>query len=403
MANLASQPNLGDLQICVAMDKSGSTWGETLREEIKVVQNICRLLSPRNESPLLLLPWCDETQNPICLPKESTAMHNLVSGGGTNPVLYSSPACVQALSTCGLWFLLTDGQIEDELVQEFALSTAELELHGTACVIIVFGSSFDGSPANCDISVGVAAYAVAPHCLFLFHDVPTGKLTIMLVKGCFEKLLPKSGASYVLPTLGQYTTWAELPHITYEDLSCVQVPPPKKITADELALGNDLVVRMQDLYSGAADPETMGEIIKSQDNLKSIVLAEITRGKGKELHAWLQAQQKPLPELTRDRPDISGKAQQAVTLLLHSLKNGEPEEKLEKLRDDLRQAHTENWSQFRDILKGHDKSKRSICKSNTILQEASRHSLSQCSMQPIEPESETISRFSVGMVSVSYE
>jgi hypothetical protein len=196
----------------------------------------------------------------------------------------------------------------------------------------------------------------------------------MLVKGCFEKLLPKSGASYVLPTLGQYTTWAELPHITYEDLSCVQVPPPKKITADELALGNDLVVRMQDLYSGAADPETMGEIIKSQDNLKSIVLAEITRGKGKELHAWLQAQQKPLPELTRDRPDISGKAQQAVTLLLHSLKNGEPEEKLEKLRDDLRQAHTENWSQFRDILEGHDKSETFIVKSNTIFNEARCHS-----------------------------
>jgi hypothetical protein len=44
-------------------------------------------------------------------------MQNMRSGGGTNPlVLYSSKAYLEALHGCGLWVLLTDGQIEDRLV-----------------------------------------------------------------------------------------------------------------------------------------------------------------------------------------------------------------------------------------------------------------------------------------------
>jgi len=69
-----SRVDFGDLRICVALDHSGSTWGVTLKEEIKAVQAICYLLSPSNENPLLLLPWCDKTKDPICLPKESAAM-----------------------------------------------------------------------------------------------------------------------------------------------------------------------------------------------------------------------------------------------------------------------------------------------------------------------------------------
>ena len=151
-------------------------------------------------------------------------------------MLYSSPACLQALSTCGLWFLFTDGEIQDNFVQDFAVSTAEQGLHGIACVVVVFGKCSTAHPANCDISVGVATYAVAPDYLFLFHDIPTGKLSILGAKGCFKKLLSQSGSSYVQPNLSRYTTWAELPHITYEDLSSIRISPPKKVTRDEMAL-----------------------------------------------------------------------------------------------------------------------------------------------------------------------
>jgi len=88
---------------------------------------------------------------------------------------------------------------------------------------------------------------------------------------------------------------------------------------------------MQDLYSGIADPETVGAIARNQDSLKSIVIAEMTRGNGKELQTWLEAQQKPEPKLTLDRPDVSGKAQNVVTHLLERLKVGDPNEKLDGL------------------------------------------------------------------------
>jgi hypothetical protein len=367
--------NLGDAPICVAIDKSGSTWGETLREEIKAVQNICSLLSPRNEKPISLLPWCDEALDPIYLPKQSTSMLNLTSDGGTDPsVLYSSPACLRALTTCELWFLLTDGQIDNRLVQKFALATAELGLHSLACVVIVFGSTMAGPPAKCDVSVGIAAYAVAPDCLFLFHDIPTGKLSIMQAKGRFKELLSKSGTSFVQPILSKYTTWAELPHMAYEDLSRIRIAPPKKVAANELALQNDLVVRMQDVYTGAADPESVGEILKNEDNLKSIVIAEMTRGTGRELQAWLDTQQKPLPELTRDRPDVGGRAQQAASQLLDSLNNGDTDENIEKLQDDLRKAHEENWRQFQSVIQVHTDNVRTVMTSNEIYRSATDHS-----------------------------
>lgn len=383
----SSLQNLGDVPICVAIDRSGSTWGGTLGEEISVVQEICRLLSPRNENPLRLLPWCDETLDPIYLPKESTLMQNLTSSGGTNPsVLYSSAACLEALSACGLWFLLTDGQIEDRLVQDFALKTAELGFHGLACVVIIFGSTLSGSPATCDISVGIAAYAVAPDCLFLFHDIQTSRLYIMQAKGCFKELLPMSGSSYAQPVLSKYTTWAELPHISYEDLSRVRIAPPRKINADELALQNNLVVRMKDLYSGEVDQEIIGEMIKNEDNLKSIVMAEMTRGTGKELEAWLLSQQKPLPELTSDRPDVGGKAQRAVSELLTGMKNADTDTNIEDLRAVLRRAHEENLREFRDIVRAHSKQVKTVRTTNKKFGTATTHT------QLMKPEGPGISR-----------
>jgi hypothetical protein len=338
---------LGNVRLCVAIDKSGSTYGDTLRAEIKAVQSISSLLSPRNESPIQLLPWCDRAETPISLPDESQLMLNLRSGGGTNPsVLYNSPSSVQALNACGLWFLLTDGQIEDSLVQDFAVTTAQIGMHGTACVIIVFGSTMAGPPGSCDVSVGVAAYAVSPNCLFLFHDVATGRLSVMQAKGCFKFLVETPGSTSVQPVLNKYTTWAELPHISYEDLARVQVPPTIKVAPDEIALQDNVVVRAEDLYSGTADPELVGDIIRNEDSLKSFVMAEMARGSGKDLQKWLKSQANVTLSLTRTRPDVDGKAQETVIKLLSSLKNGDGIEILDSIRTTLRQAHRKNWRTF---------------------------------------------------------
>jgi hypothetical protein len=348
MAQAPNLQNLGEVPICIAIDKSGSTYGQTLREQIAVVEKLCSLRSPRNENPIKLLPWCDKAETLISLPEEGFKMKSLYSEGGTNPsVLYTSHDSVQALSNCGLWFLLTDGQIDDILVQEFAIATAQIGLHGTACVVIVFGSTMSRPPADCDVSVGVAAYAVAPDCLFLFQDVDTRRLLIMQAKGCFKFLLAKIGPCPTQPVLNKYTTWAELPTISYTDLSQVKLAPPRKVAPDELALQDGLVIRMKDLYSGKVDDERVGELIRNEDNLKSLVIAEIARGTGKDLQNWLDTQQKAIPpDLTRERPDIEGKAQAAVTQLLRGFEGNETKEVLDTLRNVLRRAHRDNLRVF---------------------------------------------------------
>ena len=358
MTSQAEPKPIGDLSICVAIDKSGSTYGETLIEEIGAVKKICSLLSPRNENPVRLLPWCDEALPPICLLKESKMMPNLGSGGGTNPnVLYSSAESLHALSSCGIWFLLTDGIIEKPLVQDFALATAKLGLHGLACIIIIFGSTLHGPPANCNISVGIATYAVAPDCLFLFQDISTGSLSILQAKGCFKELLPRSGSSYVQPEVNIYTVWGDLHHISYEDLFRIRTKLPKKLGLDEIALQENLTVRLRDLYSGAVDKETIGQIIRNEDSLKSIVMAETIRGNGQELQRWLVEQERPQPSLSRDRPDVNNLAQQTVAELLEALGTDKISEENERLRNKLRQAHVVNRARFQDVFSRYTKAR----------------------------------------------
>jgi hypothetical protein len=207
MSQQSNFRNLGDVPICVAIDKSGSTYGETLKAEIEVVQEICRLCSSRNGKPIRLLPWCDETLNPINLPENVTVMQSLSSGGGADPsVLYASGACLQALKDSGIWFLLTDGKIYDNLMENFALKTVKLELHNRPCVVIVFSNLISGPPATYDILVGITTYAVAPESLFLFHDIPSGRVSIIQVKGAFKELLRRPNQEYVQPLLNKYTT-----------------------------------------------------------------------------------------------------------------------------------------------------------------------------------------------------
>ena len=376
MSSRVEPKPIGELSICVAIDKSGSTYGETLREEIGAVQKICSLLSPRNENPVRLLPWCDEALPPIFLPKESKKMKTLQASGGTNPkVLYSSATSLRALSSCGLWFLFTDGHIENSLLQDFAIATAELGLHGLACIIVIFGSTLVGPPANCNISVGLATYAVTPDCLFLFQDVPSGSLSILQAKGRFKELLPRSESSYIQPVINIYTSWVDLPHISYEDLSRIRIAPPKKLELDEIALQEDLTVRMGDLYCGAVDEESVARIIKNEDSLKSIVMAETTRGNSQELQKWLAGLERPEPELTRRRPDVNNLAQRTVTELLECLGSSGNNTKTEGLRKRLREAHAVNGRRFQEVFNEHTRKKNTITESNERVRSASDRNL----------------------------
>jgi hypothetical protein len=340
---------IGSLPMCIAVDRSGSTFGTTIKAEIDVVEQICHLRHDENHQPVTLLPWCDVASSPVPLPDGGVkrGLKGLCADGGTDPaVLYRSDESLRELRAAGIWVLMTDGQIRDTLVENFATKTSEVGLHNKPCIIVVFGSVSSGRPAACDISVGVAIYAVVPDCIFLFHDVPTGIVRILQAKGRFKQLLPKG---LVWLVVSQYTTWAELPRISYEDLFKIEVATVRELGPDEIALQGGLIVNLPEMMAGNLDEATVEKILNDRDNRRSIVLASKTKGSGKTLKGWLRAQQKTLPDNDVVLEDVNGKAQKAISKLLRAIRGEFTGVSVADLRGKVRAAHEANLDHYWEI------------------------------------------------------
>jgi hypothetical protein len=333
---------IGSLPMCIAVDRSGSTAGITIKTELEVVEQICHLRRDENHQPVTLIPWCDQAYSPVSLPDGGVKnrLRGIKAGGGTDPaVLYKTDASLNALRAAGIWVLMTDGQIYDNLVENFAAKTSEVGLHNKPCIIVVFGDVAAGRPAACDISVGIATYAVVPDCIFLFHDITTGVVRILQAKGRFKELFPQGQVRLVI---SQYTAWAELPRISYEDLFRVEVTEVRELHPDEIALQDGLIINMDDMMAGKLDKETVEKVLKDRDNRRSIVLASKTKGTGKTLKGWLKAQQKAVPDKKVVLEDVDNRAQHAISKLLAALRGGPVQENVADLRGNVCAAHEAN-------------------------------------------------------------
>lgn len=359
--------------MCIALDKSGSTYGPTIAAELSVVKQLCRHRQESNNAPVKVLPWCHRAYPPITFSNSHAAWGDIGSGGGTDPsVLYESMSCLAALRSAGLWVLMTDGKIFDSLVEKFAAQTAEVGVHNKPCIIVVFGDAGQGRPATCNISVGIAVYAVAPDCLFLFHDIPTGIVRIMQAKGKFKELLPLSGDERIKLVMSGYTTWAELPRVSYEDLFDVELRSIRNLERDEIAFQDGLIVNIPDMLSGKVDEASIEKIVQDSDNLRSIVLASKTKGTGKTLAEWLKAQQKQLPSKVSLPEDVGRRAHRAVSDVLGALRTEQPVEELERLRRAVRLAHELNMREFWSRKDKGSESESGIRKRNLRLRNAAR-------------------------------
>lgn len=332
--------------MCIAVDRSGSTFGITIKTELDVVEEICSLRHDENHRPVTLLPWCDAAYSPVLLPDGGVkhGLKGIIADGGTDPgVLYKSDAVLDVLRAAGIWVLMTDGQIRDNLVENFATKTSEVGLHNKPCIIVVFGDVTSGRPAACDISVGIAIYAVVPDCIFLFHDISTGVVRILQAKGRFKQLLPEGQVRLVV---SQYTAWAELPRISYENLFRIEVATVRELRPDEIALQEGLIVNLPDMMAGKLDEATVEKVLKDRDNRRSIVLASKTKGSGKTLMGWLKAQQKAVPDKKVVLEDVDNNAKQAISKLLAALRGEPVQTTVADLRGNVRAAHEANLSRY---------------------------------------------------------
>ena len=244
--------------VAFAVDVSGSTAGLTLSAEQHFVRSVASLLSPKSQLMAKILPWNNIAQSVRGLSQLDT----LYSGGYTIPgAIIVDTACRTALEQTSLWFLLTDGMVDEQHRKRFAELTAESGLHGTACVTVIFGNPRRGQPGSCNISVGVSVYAVVPNCLFLFYDIVTHKIMVMQSKGIFKSLLDNAEN----PVIDDNTTWESFPRISIEEFKTLVIPPPRKLCADEIALQDDLIVKFDELWSNRLSQEQVSKILSNDE------------------------------------------------------------------------------------------------------------------------------------------
>jgi hypothetical protein len=195
-----------DMKAVIAVDVSGSTRGKVIEQEIKAAQSICNNLSEVAVAQATIIPW-DHRLHPFTTAKNARRLKS--EGGGTRPsALTSSNISVNALGKCSAWLLFTDGEIVDREIRDFSRGLCTNGLHGTACIIVLFGYKCQ-KPVDCNISVGISIFGMAPDCLFLFHDIASGMVSILQSKGVFNKLLPNG---YGVLSLDEHTKWWDLPN-----------------------------------------------------------------------------------------------------------------------------------------------------------------------------------------------
>lgn len=328
-----------------------------------------RLERPKLKSQTQIIPW-DGRCHKIISPEQVPLVE---SGAGTDPsVVLEDPASRKILQEANLWFLMTDGYIKNQDIHKFANAISDAGVHGTASVIILFGYRVR-SPFECNVSVGMSVFAVAPDCIFLFHDVKSSDVYVLQAKGSFAGLLPEDAK---FTSFGPSTRWSDLTKINYDDPCRVKVTSRTHLSPETVILPGGKVFDMTSIYNDSLSKEETIEILADYCALDVILLAAKTRGKDYAVKSWVDSARmrykKPEMALMK-REDAQHMAYDAMNRLLHEIMarlppNHEPEDlwsfisrtnipestasstlttfNTTSLRQSLRYAHERNWAHF---------------------------------------------------------
>ncbi|KAL8793915.1 MAG: hypothetical protein Q9195_003534 [Heterodermia aff. obscurata] len=266
--------------ITLAVDISGSTKGRTLLVEKQAVHTICSQLSETAKKEAKIVAWDHSVRSTVGV-EDVNYLH---SGGGTEPSnICSTESSISALRKSSLWFLMTDGEVTPHEVHKFANAVPNIQLHGTACVIIIFGHR-PSMPRDVNVSVGYGVFAVAPHCLLLFHDTNTSEIFALRAKGCFEALLPTEDG----PPSPLDTTWADTPRIKYASLAPLHIPAPIPLATDHIALSDGTTVSFNDVLNNRIPEPVSARLFANEEDMATIVVTAGSRGQGRRAGAWLE-------------------------------------------------------------------------------------------------------------------
>lgn len=286
-----------DCTVTLAVDVSGSTAGRVLAVEKGAISTISSELAEPAKKAALIVPWSHRVYPTITL----GGIRALEAKAGTQPSnLCYSQNSVTALQKSSLWFLMTDGQVYEHEIHKFANAVPDIQLHGTACVIIIFGRR-PAMPKIINVSVGYSVFAVAPHCLLLFHDIMTEEVFALRAKGCFESLLPDNIVEdQGIPIADQDTKWADVTRITYHDLAGLRIPNPIPLSTDHIVLSDGSRVNITNVLNNTIPEPVSARLFDNERDLTSVLTTAGSRGLGHRADAWLTSNQE-LAAATGDR------------------------------------------------------------------------------------------------------
>ena len=378
-AHLLDQHAYGDARVSFAVDVSGSTAGSILRAELSFVQQCASLLSEDAHDRALILPWNHGAQ----VPQPIHRLGTLTSGGYTIPgAIIEDSVCRAALKASSLWFLLTDGLIDEEHRLRFAELISKQGLHGTSCITAIFGAAGQRGPSSCNISVGISVFAVVPNCVFLFNDVSSGEIYILQCKGIFNSLL----MGHQNPTIDDDTPWSALPRLSLAQLGRLIVPPPKKLSSDEVALQDDLVINFEALWADKLSKDQVSSILDNDDSLKTVMQTAQTRGQSQMFQTWVQKQEIKVEDpLYQARTDMRGSAGALFKSVISLLQKGESSAnpQLKQLQASLRMAYSSNMSALLGTARKSQQD--SVARTSRIISSSSRASSDIHSAQSLSP------------------
>ncbi|KAF4958677.1 hypothetical protein FGADI_2227 [Fusarium gaditjirri] len=301
---------LQKLPLVFAVEVS-STSERVFQQEKNAVSYITSKLEPKElADQSYILPWYRQAHDPV----PAYLVENLQHSVGSNPsTIFENHLGRICLEQSKIWFLMTDGVIEEERANAFTNNITEAGLHGTPSVIIVFGNR-SRPPSRSKLSIGMSICAPSPHCAVLFHDVWSGELFVVQAKGCFASLLPKG--SYFKWFSG--TKWTDFPQTSYDRLLRVRVPEPTRLSKDEVALPYGKIFDMKSIYNDSMSDQDKLQLVSNNPGLDAIMVVAKTRGEGFLVKLWIESLRRTTTReaLTIERDDVDSRGEIVMTSLL---------------------------------------------------------------------------------------
>ncbi|KAF5689251.1 hypothetical protein FCIRC_1473 [Fusarium circinatum] len=301
---------LQQLPLVFAVEVS-STSERIFEQQKNTISHVTAKLEPKElVDQSYILPWDRQAHDPV----PAHLIGNLQNSVGSNPSsIFENNLGRRCLEESKIWFLMTDGVIEEERANAFTNNIGEAGLHGTPSVIIVFGNR-SRPPSRSKFSIGMSICALSPHCAVLFHDVWSNELFIVQAKGCFASLLRKG--SYFKWFSG--TKWAEFPQTTYDRLLRVCVPDAIQLSKDEVALPYGNVFDMKSIYNDLVSERAKLQLVSNNCALDAIMVVAKVRGEEFLVKLWIESLRRTTTRdsLSIERDDINSRGIRTMTYLL---------------------------------------------------------------------------------------